>query len=101
MNWTCFIQIASAFVMLFAIIDPLGSMPIVLNLEQKGDRVNAWKVTIATFILMMRYLIIFLVFRLQIVTLSVSALIGSTVRHNSSSPMHLPLVRLRFLNSHT
>ena len=49
-------QIASAFVMLFAIIDPLGSMPIVLNLEQKGDKVNSWKVTIATFLLMLAFL---------------------------------------------
>ena len=56
MDWTYFIQIASAFIMLFAIIDPLGSMPIVLNLEQKGDKVNAWKVTIATFLLMLAFL---------------------------------------------
>lgn len=56
MDWTCLMQIASAFVMLFAIIDPLGSMPIVLNLEQKGDKVNAWKVTIATFLLMLAFL---------------------------------------------
>lgn len=56
MNWTYVMQIASAFVMLFAIIDPLGSMPIVLNLEQKGDKVNAWKVTIATFLLMLAFL---------------------------------------------
>lgn len=49
-------QIASAFVMLFAIIDPLGSMPIVLNLEQKGDKVNAWKVTVSTFLLMLAFL---------------------------------------------
>lgn len=56
MNWTYVMQIASAFVMLFAIIDPLGSMPIVLNLEKKGDKVNAWKVTIATFLLMLAFL---------------------------------------------
>lgn len=42
--------------MLFAIIDPLGSLPIVLNVEQKGDKVNAWKVTIATFLLMLAFL---------------------------------------------
>lgn len=56
MNWTYVMQIASAFVMLFAIIDPLGSMPIILNLEKKGDKVNAWKVTIATFLLMLAFL---------------------------------------------
>lgn len=56
MNWTYVMQIASAFVMLFAIIDPLGSMPIVLNLEKKGDKVNSWKVTIATFLLMLAFL---------------------------------------------
>ena len=56
MDWTYIMQIASAFIMLFAIIDPLGSMPIVLNLEQKGDHVNAWKVTAATFVLMLAFL---------------------------------------------
>ena len=56
MNWMYVMQIASAFVMLFAIIDPLGSMPIVLNLEQKGDKVNAWKVTVSTFLLMLAFL---------------------------------------------
>lgn len=56
MTITRIMQIISAFVMLFAIIDPLGSLPIIFNLEQKGDKVNAWKVTIATYLLMLLFL---------------------------------------------
>ena len=39
-------QILSAFIVLFAVIDPLGSIPIVLNLEERGIKVNPYKVTI-------------------------------------------------------
>lgn len=56
MNLSHLMQIISAFVMLFAIIDPLGSLPIVLNLERNGDKVSSWKVTGATFLLMLLFL---------------------------------------------
>lgn len=46
-------QIFSAFIVLFAVIDPLGSIPIVLNLEERGIKVSATKVTIWSFCLMM------------------------------------------------
>lgn len=46
-------QIASAFIVLFAIIDPLGSLPIVLNLKQKGEKISSSKVTIVAFIIML------------------------------------------------
>ena len=46
------IQIASAFMVLFAIIDILGSIPIILNIKRKGQSVNALRASaIALFIL--------------------------------------------------
>lgn len=42
MNFS-FIQITSAFMVLFAIIDILGSIPIILNIKQKDQSVNALK----------------------------------------------------------
>jgi multiple antibiotic resistance protein len=49
-----FIQITSAFMVLFAIIDILGSIPIILNIKQKGQSVNALKASsVALFILIL------------------------------------------------
>ena len=39
-------QIASAFIVLFAVIDVLGSTPIFISLKQQGRPVNAWKATL-------------------------------------------------------
>lgn len=36
-------QIASAFIVLFAIIDILGSTPVIISLKKQGRPVNAWK----------------------------------------------------------
>lgn len=52
---TLLLQIASAFVVLFAIIDPLGSIPIVMSIEQKGIKIHAWKVTIVAYALMLAF----------------------------------------------
>lgn len=49
------LQLASAFVVLFAIIDPLGSIPIVLNLERKV-KVEPFKVSIVAYIIMLLFL---------------------------------------------
>ena len=46
-------QILSAFIVLFAVVDPLGAIPIILSLEQKGIKVNALKVTIWSLALML------------------------------------------------
>ncbi len=51
-----FMQIASAFIVLFAIIDPLGSIPIILSLEQKGEKIQAWKVVLVAFVIMVIFL---------------------------------------------
>ena len=40
------IEITSAFLGLFAVIDIIGSIPIIINLEQRGKDVNALKATL-------------------------------------------------------
>lgn len=50
-----FMQIASAFIVLFAIIDPLGSIPIILNLQKK-DTINPIKVASVALIIMIAFL---------------------------------------------
>lgn len=48
-------QIASAFIVLFAVIDVLGSTPIFISLKQQGRPVNAWKATIISFALLLGF----------------------------------------------
>ena len=36
----------SAFIVLFAVIDIIGAVPIILDLKQKGRAVNAWQATL-------------------------------------------------------
>ena len=42
-NWQ---QMTSAFIVLFAVIDIIGSIPIIINLRQQGRPVNAMKATL-------------------------------------------------------
>ena len=48
-------QILSAFIVLFAVIDVLGSTPIFLSLKQQGRPVNAWKATLISHALMLAF----------------------------------------------
>lgn len=48
-------EIISAFMVLFAIIDITGSIPIILGLKEQGNKIQAWKAAIYS-------LIIFIVF---------------------------------------
>ncbi len=50
-----FQQIISAFIVLFAVIDILGSIPIIINLKEKGKDVNAMKATVISFVLMLGF----------------------------------------------
>ena len=50
-----FQELASAFIVLFAVIDIIGSIPIILNLKQKGRNVNAIKATLISFALMIAF----------------------------------------------
>ena len=47
-----FQQMISAFIVLFAVIDIIGSIPIIINLKEKGKDVNAMKATVISFLLM-------------------------------------------------
>ena len=50
------LKIISAFIVFFPIIDPLGSLPIILNLENKGEKIQAGKVVIVSFVILMIFL---------------------------------------------
>ncbi len=47
-----FTETLSAFVVLFAVIDIIGSMPIIILLKQKGQTVSAFKASLLSFLLM-------------------------------------------------
>ncbi len=44
-------QFISAFVVLFAVIDILGSVPIILKLKKRGKKINADKITLWSFLM--------------------------------------------------
>ena len=50
-----FQQFLSAFIVLFAVIDIIGSIPIILDLKQKGRPVNAMKATLIAFALLLGF----------------------------------------------
>jgi len=41
---------------LFAIVDPLGNIPITLNMERKGVKISPWQVSLATIIILITFL---------------------------------------------
>jgi multiple antibiotic resistance protein len=55
MNFS-FLQITSAFMVLFAIIDILGSIPIILNIKRKGQNVYASRASIVALIILVFFL---------------------------------------------
>ena len=50
-----FQQLISAFIVLFAVIDIIGAIPIILSLKQKGRPVNALKATLISFLLLILF----------------------------------------------
>ena len=50
-------QILSSFIFLFAIIDPLGNIPVTLNMERKGVKISPLKVSIATIVILITFLL--------------------------------------------
>jgi multiple antibiotic resistance protein len=50
-----FQETLSAFIVLFAVIDIIGSIPIILDLKQKGRNVNAIQATLISFGLMIAF----------------------------------------------
>jgi len=49
-------QVLSSFVFLIAIIDPFGNIPITIQMEKRGMKINAWKVCIASFVILLSFL---------------------------------------------
>ena len=50
-----FQQILSAFIVLFAVIDIIGAIPIIIDLKDKGKDVNAVKATLISFLLLLGF----------------------------------------------
>lgn len=50
-----FQQILSAFIVLFAVIDIVGAIPIIIDLKDKGKDVNALKATLISFLLLLGF----------------------------------------------
>ena len=50
-----FQELTSAFIVLFAVIDIIGSIPIILNLKQNGRNVNAIQATLISFALLIGF----------------------------------------------
>ena len=48
-------QILSAFIVLFAVIDIIGAIPIIIDLKDKGKDVNALKATLISFLLLLGF----------------------------------------------
>lgn len=49
-------QVLSSFVFLIAIIDPFGNIPVTISMQQKGIKIHAGKVCVASMIILMAFL---------------------------------------------
>lgn len=49
-------QILSSLIFLFAIIDPLGNMPVTINMQRRGIKISPWQVSIATIVILITFL---------------------------------------------
>ena len=54
-----FQELVSAFIVLFAVIDIIGSIPIILNLKQSGRDVNALQATLISFALLIGFFYVY------------------------------------------
>jgi multiple antibiotic resistance protein len=54
-----FMQILSAFVVLFVLIDVLGSVPLFLNFKKNGDNINAFQAAVYSFFILVAFLPVF------------------------------------------
>jgi multiple antibiotic resistance protein len=51
-----FWQVVSSFIFLIAIIDPFGNIPVTIALEEKGVKISAWRVSLASLIILLAFL---------------------------------------------
>ena len=83
---TIIIEIINVFMVLFAVIDILGSIPIIIKLKHEGNEIHPLKITLVAFLI----LIIFLfggklILQLFGVDISSFAIAGSIVIFNVRS----------------
>lgn len=53
-----FKEVASAFMVLFAVIDILGAIPIIINLREKNQKIESGKAAIISFIILVAFLFV-------------------------------------------
>ena len=53
-----FKEIISAFMVLFAVIDILGAIPIIISLREKNQKIEAGKAAIVSFVILVAFLFI-------------------------------------------
>jgi multiple antibiotic resistance protein len=53
-----FLEIISAFIVLFAVIDILGSIPIIVDLRNKGNKINATQASLVSFAILIVFLFV-------------------------------------------
>lgn len=51
-----FVELSSAFIVLFAIIDILGSVPIILNIKRRGDTIHPYKTSLVALAILIFFL---------------------------------------------
>ena len=49
-------EVLSSFIFLIAIIDPFGNIPVTIGMEKKGIVISPWRVSLASFIILMAFL---------------------------------------------
>ena len=49
-------QVLSSFIFLIAIIDPFGNIPVTISMENKGIKISAWRVCLASLIILLAFL---------------------------------------------
>ena len=49
-------QILSSYIFMIAIIDPFGNIPITISMENKGIKISAWRVCLASLIILLAFL---------------------------------------------
>lgn len=53
-----FLEIISAFIVLFAVIDILGSIPIIIDLRNKGNKIKATQASVVSFAILIVFLFV-------------------------------------------
>lgn len=88
MSYFDFQQIASAFVVLFAVIDIAGLIPILISLKEKGNQINAGKAAVFSLVTFLVFLFMGdMVLRLFGVDISSFAVAGSLVIFGMAAEM--------------